>query len=743
MSDFGKSVNRIDALAKVTGKALYPGDYYFKDQLHMKVLFSRIPHAIIKSINTKKAEQTPGVVAVLTAKDVPNNVYGLIVPDQPVLCGPGSNRLYADRVRFIGDQIALIIAETEEIAIKARSLIEIEFEELEIVSDAAVAIKEDSVLVHPDKGSNVFCHYRIRKGDTQAAFAKADIIVESTYKTPVQEHAYLQPEAGVSYYDEEGRITIVVAGQCAHEDQHQIAHALNIDVDSVRVIYPAIGGAFGGREDTSIQIILALAVFRLKEKGITRPVKLVWTREESIIGHHKRHPYTIRAKWGATKEGKITAAEVDLLSDGGAYIYTSTKVLGNATLLCTGPYNIPNVKVDSYVTYTNNIPNGAFRGFGGPQAAFSAELQMDKIAEILNLDPVEIRMRNLIKEGDLLSVGTPLPKGITIEKAIAACVESAGWKSESGKGFYFPKRTKKIQGNLVTGTGFACGYKNIGFSNGAPEYCWAIIELHGKSSIEKVILRHAGAEVGQGSHTAFIQMTSKALNIPMEQITLVASDTATSNYAGSVSASRMTFMAGNAIKGAAELALEKWRNEERPAIAEFKYSPPKTTPFDPETGKCEPNFAYGYVAEAVDCVVDMETGEIKITNVICADDVGKAVNPRMVESQVEGAIVQAAGYVLQEEFIQRNGLVFTDKLSTYLIPTSLDTPDNVESIVLEYSDIEGPWGVRGVGEMPFLPFAAAVASAVHSATGIWFDEFPLTAERVLSRIHQRNMKQEI
>lgn len=737
MSEFGKSINRIDARAKVTGDALFPGDYNLQGQLCMKILFSGVPHAIVKSVNTKKAEKIPGVILILTAKDVPNNEYGLIFADQPVLCGPGSNKAFADRVRFIGDQIALIVAESEESAIKARDLIDVEFEELEIVSNVEEALRENSVILHPDKGVNTFCYYRVRKGDTSNALSNSDVIVESTYHTPAQEHAYLQPEAGICYYDEEGRITVVVGGQWAHEDQEQIAHALNLPLDSIRVIYPAIGGAFGGREDMSVQIVLALAAFRLKEKGINRPVKIIWTREESIIGHHKRHPYTIKTKWGATKEGIITAAEVEIYADGGAYIYTSTKVLGNATLLCTGPYNIPNVKVDSYAIYTNNIPNGAFRGFGGPQAAFSAELQINKIAERLNIDPVEIRMKNLIKEGDLLSVGTPLPKGVTIEKAIAACAEKAGWKlDQKGQYFYPESGATQNQNYLRKGIGFACGYKNIGFSFGAPENCWAIIELYGKSEIEHAVLRHAGAEVGQGSHTVFVQMAAKALNLPMKKISLIASDTAFTLNSGSVSASRMTFMAGNAIKGAADIALEKWKNEERPAVAEFQYRPPKTTPLDPETGKSEPNFAYGYVAEAVECLVDIETGQIKLTNVICADDVGLAVNPQQVEGQIEGAIVQAAGYTLQEEFIQKKGRVLTDKFSTYLIPTVLDIPEKVVSIVLEYPDLIGPWGVRGIGEMPYLPFAPAAVSSVHNAIGIWFDEFPLTAERVFTKISQ-------
>lgn len=728
----GQSVTRVDAVAKVKGEALYPGDFNFPNQTYMKILFANRPHARIKSIDVSEALRIEGVIAVFTAADVPVNEYGLIMPDQPVLCGPGSSKPFADRVRFIGDQVALVVAESEAIADKALHAIRVDYEDLPVVTDPREAMKEDAPLLHPDKGSNVFCRYRIRKGDVEKAFAQADVIVEGYYETPFQEHAYLQPEAGVAYIDEEGRVTVVVAGQWTHEDREQIAHALNLPEDQVRVIYPAIGGAFGGREDMSVQIVLALAAWRLHQRGINRPVKIVWSREESIIGHHKRHPYYIRAKWGATREGKVIAAEVELIADGGAYAYTSTKVLGNATLLCTGAYNIPNVKVDSYAVYTNNIPTGAFRGFGGPQAIFTAESQMNKLAEALGMDPVEIRMRNLLNEGDLLSVGTPLPKGVSIKHVVEACARAAGWE-KTERGWQRPAGyVWNIEGspNLRRAIGFACGFKNVGFSFGAPENCWAIIELEGGAEIEKATLYHAGADVGQGAHTVFIQMAAEALGLPIEKISLVASDTAYTYNSGSASASRMTFMAGNAIRGAAELALEKWRNEERPARAVYQYRPPKTTPFDPETGKSEPNFAYGYVAEAVEVEVDLETGQTRLINVWCADDVGKAVNPQQVQGQIEGAVVQAAGYALLENFITQEGQVLTKTLSTYLIPTVLDVPEKVESLIVEVPDPIGPWGARGMAEMPYLPLAPAISAALRQATGRWYDAFPYTPERV-------------
>ncbi len=736
MSVVGESIQRLDAADKVQGKALFPGDINMPGQAYMKILFARRPHALIRRIDTAAAAALPGVIGVFTAQDVPVNEYGLIMNDQPVLCGPGSTNPAAERVRFIGDQVALVVAESEEIAARAIGLIAVDYEDLPVVTDPRLAMKDDAVLLFPDKGNNIIGHYRIRKGDALAAFAAADIIIEGDYETPAQEHAYLQPEAGLGYIDDEGRVTVVVGGQWTHEDQEQIAHSLNLPLESVRVIYPAIGGAFGGREDMSVQIVLALAAWRLNQQGIKRPIKIMWSREESIIGHHKRHPYFIRTRWGATKEGKVIAAECEVIADGGAYAYTSTKVLGNATLMCTGPYEIPNIKVDSYAVYTNNIPNGAFRGFGGPQGAFAAEMQMNRLAEALEMDPVEIRMRNGFVEGSILPTGTPLPKGVSLRQAIEACARKAGWESGES-GWHLPASSKPQQPDnpeLKRGLGFACSYKNVGFSFGAPERCSATIELHGTSNIEKVIVRHAAAEVGQGVHTAIAQMAAEAVGQPLEKIQLITADTAQTSNSGSVSASRMTFMAGNAIRGAAQAALQRWANEERPAVGSFEYRPPKTTPYDPETGKAEPNFAYGYVAEAVEVEVDTATGQVRLVKVICADDVGQAVNPIMVQGQIEGAVVQAAGYAILENFVQKDGMCLTPGLSTYLIPTILDIPEEVGSVILQYPDPIGPWGARGMGEMPYLPLTPAVVDAVHSAVGVWMQAFPLTPERVLTAL---------
>jgi CO/xanthine dehydrogenase Mo-binding subunit len=717
MTQLGESITRLDARAKVTGDALYPGDINLPGQLWMKVLFARRPHARIKRLDVSKAQAAPGVVYVFTARDVPVNEFGLGSKDAPVLV--------SDEVRWVGEKIALVVAETEKQAERARDLIEVEYEDLQPLIDPRAAMQPGAPQVHPAYAGNIIKHIPIRKGDVEKGFADADVIVESEYHTPAQEHAYLQPEAGVGYIDDAGRVTVVVGGQWVHEDQEQIAHALGLPLDQVRVIYPAIGGAFGGREDMSVQIILALAAWKLK-----RPVKIIWSREESIIGHHKRHPMWFKSKWGARRDGKIVAAEVEIVADAGPYMYTSPKVLGNAAFGAVGPYEIPNVKVDAYAVTTNNLVTGAFRGFGGPQAHFQAETQVNKLAEKLGIDPVELRLKNLLREGSLLSVQTPLPGGpVSLPQVVQKCADEFGWTRWSA--------VHRQASTVKRGKGFAAALKNVGFSFGYQENAAATVELHGGAEIEKVIVHHAAAEVGQGTHTALAQMAAGTLGVPIEKIEMIVSDTAQTENAGSVSASRMTFMGGNAIKGACELALKKWQDEERPAIATYQYLAPPTDNFAPETGKSKPNVAYGYVAEAVEVEVDTETGQVRVVRVTCADDVGKAVNPRLVQGQIEGAIAQAQGWAIQENFQSRDGKVLTPYLSTYLIPGILDVPERIDSVIMEFPDDNGPWGARGMAEMPFIPLAPAIIAAVHDATDVWIDEFPLTPWRVLEALKEK------
>lgn len=739
MRAVGSSLPRYDAQAKVTGALAYPGDVDLPGQLHMKILWPAHPHARITHFDTAAAVAAPGVAAVLAAADVPVNEYGLILPDQEVLVGR-----VGGVVRCLLDQVALVVAETEAQAAAALGLIEVEYEVLPGVYSIAEALAAGAPMVHPEKGdSNVLLHYKIRRGDVEAAFAQADLIIEHDYSSHPQEHAYLQPEAGIGFVRPDGKIEVIVAGQWLHEDRQQIAHALGLPEDQIVVRYPGIGGAFGGREDMSVQIILALAA-----RKVGRPVKIQWTRGESIRGHHKRHAAVAHAKWGAMKDGRVIAMQVDVNTDAGAYAYTSTKVLGNLVLACLGPYEVANVHVDARTIYTNNLAAGAFRGFGGPQGHWIAEMQMNRLAATLGMDAVEVRLRNVLREGSILATGSVIPTGVTIDQVLQSCAQAAGWR-QGPRGWTRPAvsvadelppahRAYSLDAapaRRARGVGIACCLKNVGFSLGFVDECWAEVELHGAGAIERAVVRHAGAEVGQGAHQVMRQVAAEVLRLPLEQVDLIADSTETTRNSGSVSASRMTFMAGNAILGAAQQALQKWQNEEeRPCVAAYRYLPRPTTPYDRDTGASDPNITYGYCAQAAEVEVDLDSGRVQVLRLWSVNDVGRAINPQQVEGQIEGAIAQSVGWALQEDFKQAQGRVLTDQLSTYLIPTVLDTPVEVIPIILELPDPQGPLGARGMAEMPFIPTAPAIAAAVHAATGLWIHDLPLTPEKVALRL---------
>jgi CO/xanthine dehydrogenase Mo-binding subunit len=752
----GRSVVRHDAAGKVTGDADYPGDLRPGQMLHARVVFSGRPHARMVAMDTSAARATPGVVAVLTAGDVPVNEYGLTMFDQPVLLGvetTGRSRVAADVSRWEGDRIAVVVAESLEDADLAAERLEVEWEDLPVVGDLDAGLT-DEVLVRPDlhPESNRYITYRLRKGDVAAAWEQADVVVEGTYEVPFQEHAYLQPEAGLSWIDEEGRLTVAIAGQWIHEDQEQIAHALDLPADQVRVVYPAVGGAFGGREDMSLQIVLALASWRLGERGERRPVRCQWSREESMVGHHKRHRGRISARWGATADGKVVAAEATCLLDAGAYNCTTNKVLGNLHLCVTGPYEIANVSVDSHAVLTNAVPGGAFRGFGAPQGAFVAEMQMNKLAERLGQDPVELRRRNVLRDGSLGPTGTEMPPGVSLPVVIDRCAAAARWTEPLRPAPELAPfgSLPSAPGALRRGRGFACGFKNVGFSFGFPERCEARIVLHGAEEpaddgaagerIDRVELFHAGAEVGQGAHTAFVQMAAEAVGVGVEHVQATFSDTAVTGDSGSASASRLTFMSGNAILGAAEEAEKRWRAGDRPAVGQFRYVPPPTEPLNDVDSLVTPNFAYTYGAQAIELTVDVETGHIVVDDAVCAVDAGRAINPDLVAAQIEGGVVQAHGYTVTEDLQVRDGRIVNPRLSTYLMPGILDIPRRVLPVIVEEPDPRGPWGARGVAEVPMIPYAPAVVAALHDATGVWFDAFPLTPDRVVARLRAHGVR---
>lgn len=758
MRAVGSSLPRVDAAAKVVGTARYPGDIDLPNQAWLKIVFAGFAHGRVTAVHVDAAKAAPGVIAVLTAADVPVNEYGLIMPDQPVLCGVGSTP-QAELVRWEADHVAFVIAESAAQAEAAAKLVKVDYEPLPVVTDPLKALEPDAPIQHPypfkfpygarDWNSNVLHSYRLARGDLAAGFAQADVVVEATYRTQAQEHAYLQPEAGLAYVRPDGKLEVICAGQWMHEEREQIAYAMGMPDEQVVVRHPAIGGAFGGREDISIQIALALSAYKTG-----RPVKTVWSREESIIGHHKRHPYIIRAKWGATRDGKIVAAEMDVTSDAGAYAYTSTKVMGNALMAALGPYDIPHVQVDARTVYTNNCPSGAFRGFGGPQGHFAAESQVNKLAAALGMDPVELRLRNIWREGSILATQGVVPAGCTADKVVEEAARRGGWQhAPDGRRMTTPTPTVRPLGDdgaaghpeqvallnsldvgrrrIATGRGIACCFKNVGYSLGAPESAAAWVELHGGVEIARAVVGCVGADVGQGAHTVFQQIAAEVLDIDPARVELQVDNTEITGSSGSASASRMSFMAGNAIKGAAERARAEWQNEERPARAEYVYYPAATTPYAPGTGESRvPNITYGYCAQVAEVAVDLDTGHVQVTRLISVNDVGKAINPQQVEGQIEGAAAQSVGWALMEDFIQRDGKTLTPHLSNYLIPGVLDVAQVIEPVILEFPDPQGPLGVRGMAEMPFIPTAPAIAAAIHDATGVWLDHLPFTPPRV-------------
>ncbi|GHO46507.1 xanthine dehydrogenase family protein molybdopterin-binding subunit [Ktedonospora formicarum] len=719
----GTSLPRPDATGKVTGTTRYPADLMQPDTYHLQVVFAGRPHARILAIDAHEALNQPGVITVLTAKDVPYNAYGLIDSDQPVLCD--------DVVRFEGDKVALVVARTKKAALAGASAVKISYEDLPAVTDAREALKAEAPLVHAGRSSNQLFHFPLRKGDSQRAMAEADIVLEESFSTSWQEHAFLQPEAGIAYIDAQGKLVVETAGQWLHEDRRQIAAMLQLAEEEVIVRYAAIGGAFGGREDLSIQHLLALAAWKLKHA-----VSLVWTREESIIAHHKRHPVHIHCRWGAKRTGEIVAVEAEAVADGGAYASTSVEVVKVIALFMTGSYEIPNLTVDAYAVYTNNVPCGAFRGFGAPQAHFACESMVTRLALALNLDPIEIRHRNLYREGSIEPTQHPVPSGVSAIPVLERCAQEihTGWGYTQIAGQWFSPE-QPSEPHLKRGIGIASGIKNIGYSFGFLEKATATVEIYGEAELERAVVRIGAADVGQGSHLALRQIAAEVIKIAPEKITMICDDSQEAPNAGSASASRLTFMAGRAVHDAALEARERWSfTDEYQAYATSTYHAPTTTAINPSTFRGTPNYCYGYTAQAVEVEVNTLTGQVSVERVISVHDVGKAINMQQITGQVEGCLAQALGYALLEHFQVRDGRVQTSHLSTYLLPTALDMPLDITSVILELTDPNGAFGARGMAEMPLIPFAAAVAHAIYDATGIWLTQQPMTPERVLNAL---------
>jgi CO/xanthine dehydrogenase Mo-binding subunit len=724
----GKSVQRTDITDKVRGRSRFPQDCSREGQLHAKAVWAAHPRARVLHIDTSRAENVPGVVRVLTAADVPVNEYGIMTFDQPVLIAVGSE------THWTGDRLALVVAETEAAAARARDLVAVEYEVLAPLADPRAAMGSAD-LVHPGKESNMIQHLLLRRGHIEDAFARSDLVLEATYHTQCVEHAYLQPEACLGYVDEEGRIALVVATQWPHDDIRQLAHLLGLPEEQLRIIVPAVGGAFGGREDMSLQPLVALAVHVLH-----RPVKMVWSREESIRGHGKRHPFHIRLKTGCTADGELQAIEAECVSDAGAYESTSVTILADALSFISGPYRYPNCSIDGYTVYTNNAPGMAMRGFGAAQAAFAYEQQMDRMARALGLDPVAFRLGNILEDHAVRLTGNEMPPGTGARACLAAAAKAAGW--QEGDGSWTPPQIgQPLQPERRRGIGVACTYKNVGYSFGFDDQSTARVrlELDSTGQIARATVHLAAVEVGQGVTTTLTQIAAEALDLPVERVSFAKVDTATSPDAGSCSASRHTYMSGNAVYLACQKALSQrqqaLRDEsgEEEIEASYTYrgqSRRPTTDWDPVTGECNPHFSYAYGAQVALIEVDIETGEIEVLKVWSANNAGKVIHPAAVCGQSAGGLAMGLGYALMEDVVHESGRLRTRRLSEYPVPTAVDMPREFVDIQIEVPDPSGPFGATGIGEVPLLSTAPAVLNALADATGAYLDTIPATPERV-------------
>ena len=748
----GKSIRRKDGEGKVTGQTKFFSDITLPNMLYAKVTRSKYPHALIKSINTSRAEGVPGVVAVLTHKDVPAlNGFGILIPDQPVLC--------SDKVRYMGDAVAVTAAETLEAAEKAADLVEVEYSPLPVVSDPLEAMKPEAPKVH-EKG-NILRHSTVRVGNVDEAFRKAAFVVENTYRTGRQMHMYLETEAGVAMLDANGRLILYSGGQSPYRDQMQISRALGIKPEEIRVISTPVGGAFGGKEENTVQIHLALLARKTK-----RPVKLVWTREESGVTGMKRHPMIVTMKTAIDKEGRLLANQVRIVADTGAYASLGPTVLDVAIENSSGPYRIPNIDIDAYSVYTNNGVAGAFRGFGSPQVNFALESNMDILAERLGIDRLEIRKRNALREGDTGSFGYKLQGSVGIYDTLLRAENSELWKNRTSY------KSQVSAPWCKRGIAVSTAVKGFGFG-ALPDFAAASIQI---TPTGKFVVGVSCPEIGQGAITAYSQIAAEALHCDIADVYVASADSELSPDTGTSSASMALVRGGNAILAAApkmnellldtaskmigeqkadlefnESGITSKRNAKKAAshieIAQFLlrsgsetkvvagYEVPRVD--KPVEGSIEiPHVAYMYATALALVEVDTLTGATKVLNLFLSTDSGKMINPQSYTGQCEGAIVQGLGFALTEETQIDNGLTKTNNFTTYIIPTICDVPEIQVEPVETYEKI-GPFGAKGLGEIGIIPIGSAVANAICDATGARIFTLPATPERVYRAINEK------
>src|SRR5438552_3356012 len=744
----GRPLPRHDARDKVAAATAYAADWAMPGMLHAAVRRSPYPSARIVKLKTSGAEGMPGVAVVLTAKDVPRNTLSTGVPGQTTTVGPLRATLHVlaeARVRHQGEPVALVAAETLEQARAAAEAIDVEYEALPGVFSPEAALAPGAPRVH--EAGNQLARWRVARGDVARALQNAAVVVEGEYTTQLVDAAYLEPESGVAWIDSDGVITIRVSTQVI-EHFRDVAEVLQVPQNRVRVIGPYLGGGFGGKEDVTVEVYLGLLALRTG-----RPVKMVWTRQESLLARAKRHPYRMRYRTGASASGEIVAEQIDLLADAGAYAYLSALVLLYSTVTAAGPYRVPAVAVEARCAYTNNPPTSAMRGFGAMQTVFAYESQMDRVGRALGLDPVEVRRVNALRRGDSLPVGQVLETHVALPELAARAWAALGPPT--------PPRSPHVR----VGRGLACNFQPYGRIVWLHDWssAWIGFEMDGS-----LVVRCGCPDVGGGQASSLCQIAAEVLGVSLSRISVHVSDSALTPLAGTTTASRQLYMSGNAVlKTARELRAPLLRvaatllggdadeldmdegNVTTPdgrtlpiarLLAECArvgvprshlgvYHAPAGEPVDLArgSGKVFPDYTFG--AHAAEVEADTETGGVRVPGYAAAHDVGRAINPQSVEGQIQGGAVQGLGYGLMEEVVVENGINLTTSFSTYLIPTAADVPD-VAAIVVESGEGLGPFNARGIGEPPIGPPAAAIANAIEDATGARLTRLPITAERV-------------
>ncbi|MFD5323359.1 xanthine dehydrogenase family protein molybdopterin-binding subunit [Streptomyces sp. NPDC127092] len=770
----GESTLRPDGTLKVTGEFAYSSDMWHEEMLWGQTLRSTVAHAEIVSIDTSEALAMSGVYAVLTADDLPAaKNYGLEFRDTPVLA--------YGKVRHHGEPVALVAADHPETARRAAAKIKVEYKELPLITDEASATAPDAVLVHENREDrhakhvphpNIVHRQPIIRGNADEAAKRADVIVKGEYTFGMQDQAFLGPESGLAVPAEDGGIDLYVATQWLHADREQIAPCLGLPEEKVRMTMAGVGGAFGGREDISMQILASVLALRTG-----KPVKMVYNRYESFFGHVHRHPAKLYYEHGATKDGKLTHMKCKIVLDGGAYASSTVSVVGNASSLSVGPYVIDDVEIEAIGLFTNNPPCGAMRGFGAVQACFAYEAQMDKLAAKLGMDPVEFRQINAMEQGTLMPTGqvvdSPAPVAELLRRVKARPMPPERQWETAGEG----ADVRALPGGLsntthgegvVRGVGYAVGIKNVGFSEGFDDYSTARIRMEVINGEAVATVHTAAAEVGQGGVTIHAQIARTELGVT--QVTIHPADTQVGS-AGSTSAGRQTYMTGGAIKNSCELVREKvleigrrkfgsyhpaWATaelllqdgkvvtdggevlasivdvlEDEVVEIEEQWRHRPTEAFDLVTGQGNGHVQYAFAAHRAVVEVDTELGLVKVIELACAQDVGKAVNPLSVIGQIQGGTTQGLGVAVMEEIIvdPKTAKVRNPSFTDYLIPTILDTP-TIPVDYLELADPNAPYGVRGIGEAPTLSSTPAVLAAIRNATGLELTKTPVRPEHL-------------